>query len=131
MLAGTAFDYLLRLEWRRRGPEVAAAQWVAELLPDLIGKENNSTIASMDIVHGVDARCCLPPKEIAARARSILRDARAAFVDYIKRKMPTTDEQAELARHAIRSADSDRVIRALQLGPGFEEASSEHIEGLV
>ena len=131
-LVGTAFDYLLRFELERRAPHAISTPWVAEAAPDLIWRKISETSSGgMDLLTDVEPEQHLFPDEVAALMRTMLENAKAAVAAYLKLKAPTTDDQAELAAHAIRLGKLDPVVRAWKLDPAFQEASPEDVQDLV
>lgn len=68
--------------------------------------------------------------EIAARARRVVRKARAAVEAYQKLKRPSNARRAELAAHAIRLAQLDTHPSG-RLDPGFEEADPDDVNDLL
>ena len=102
MLVGTAFDYLIRFEIRRRAPHAIARQWVAEHAPDIIWHEDEKGAVGMDLLTDADPADHLPPEEVARRIRRILADARAAVNAYQATQAPTDAQRAELSGHALR-----------------------------
>jgi hypothetical protein len=131
MLVGTAFDYLLRFELQRRAPHAASERWVAESAPDRVWRKTDSGSIEWDLLKDAAPSQYLPPKEVAARARRLVENAKAALASYAGLSSPTSANQAELAGHAIRLAKLDSVYRAGKLEPVFEEAAPEDVQDLV
>ncbi|MGH8128091.1 MAG: hypothetical protein ACRETC_06950 [Gammaproteobacteria bacterium] len=153
VLAGTAFDYLLRFELQRRAPHAISERWVAERVPEIIWgeigqpppwmlwggsdyppewdlEEGDPVHGGLDLLADVPSDQYMPPKEVAKRAFVIVENAKKAMVAYVKAQ-PTAAMQAELAAHAIKLAKLDSVCRTGRLEPGFGQASPEDVQDLI
>lgn len=131
MLVGTAFDYFLRFELKRRAPHAIAERWVAEYAPDIIWRKTEKGAVGMDLLTDAASVDYMPPEKVAECFRRILVDAKAAVAAFIKSKAPSREMQADLAGHAIRLAKLDSVYRAWRLDPRFQEADPEDVQDLV
>lgn len=124
-MVGTAFDYLLRFDLRRRAPHAISEQWVAEHASGIISKAVKGAVSFMhlskddkgvvSLVTGPDPGMADEElaKETAGRAHAVVDKAKSAVAAYTKNKSPTLPEQADLAGHAIRLAKLDVMYRAL------------------
>ena len=158
-VVGSAFDYLLRFELRRRAPHAMARCWTAELAPDLIwqhgdrgtgsfmnlSKDDQGTISVLTVRRIVGQQAVKDPhaglldpmemeelaKEVAGRVRPVIEKANLAHAGYLKNTSPTRPEQAELAGHAIRLAKLDDLPAARRFDSTFEEAAAEDVEDLL
>jgi hypothetical protein len=144
MLVGTAFDYLLRFELKRKAPHAVAGQWGAELAPGcirsmLLRRDEEGRITpvlpdpnTMSIPFSMSAELGLA-EELAERACAIVEKARAAVTCYQSNKSPSRTEQADVAGHAIRLAKLEDVYRRSELlgAASFEEPAPEDVEDLL
>lgn len=126
-LVGVAFDYLLRFELQRRAPQAQASTWVAE--------------SALKFLEQYSSRIRITPPEMTVPgedvydlglgAYRVVEDAKSAVAAYVRKKRPRSSERAELARHALRLARLDAVVRALVLDLRFEQADAEDAEDLL
>jgi hypothetical protein len=127
-LVGTAFDYLLRFELQRRAPHSVAERWVAEYVPDRLYFRREFAGGSMEgsvvdfATLPVDPKGAGDPlrvaREAAEQARQIVERARVAFLAYREAKAPARAAKEGLARHALRLAKLDPVLRSGYADPG-------------
>jgi hypothetical protein len=73
----------------------------------------------------------LRPKEVSARARKIVEEAKAAVATYLRLRRSSRATQTDLAAHAVRLAYLEDVYRASRLDPAFEVADPEDVEDLL
>jgi len=132
---GQAFDYLLRIELKRRAPHAVSRRTVNELAPLLFsviaasGSEGVSMYRS--IVCGAGALNPIPPKEAAEKAWRVVTEAAASVANYIAATPPSRCQLSELASHTIRLAKLDSVRRAGRSDLQFEHTSPEDVQDLV
>lgn len=124
-LAGTAFDYLLRFELKRRAPHAKDRKWVAEGAPFLLTRRVVDPNATLD----PEAEFALSDRSM--RVDAVCRSARKALRAYLKVPTPTAEAQKALAAWAVRLAKIDAVVRGRGLDPTFEDAAPELAEELV
>lgn len=104
---GTAFDYLLRFEIKRRAPNAVEREyWVAEPGP-------------------------FPDAKTLDRAFQITASARIAYAEYLRTERPRRAQLEQLAAHAIRLAKVDVIVRSGYIDPTLEEADPSDIEDLT
>jgi hypothetical protein len=125
MLVGTAFDYLLRFEIKRRAPHAVCQRWIAELVPDMIWSKTDTGSFGLLLGEGIE------PEQLAQHARKIVQDGLVALEAYTSCPAPTPVQQADLAAHAIRWAKLDSVARVRKLDPQFAEAAPEDVQDLL
>lgn len=135
---GTAFDYLLRFELQRQAPHAVARQWVAEAALDRIWGERDGIGWYMDPRRSSqnDDEASVGPDEkvvweLAQRVRTVIQEAKEAVAIYTKSRKTTKANREELASHALRLAQLDRVIREWDLDPQFEAVDSADVGDLL
>lgn len=114
-IVGTAFDYLLGIELKRRAPHAKGGRCIAHPGQGISG------ISVCEFMEKRDKIC------------EIHFNATTAHANYLRTPEPTHSQQAEVAALAIRSAKLDSQSRVGQLNPHFEfeEAAQEDIEDLL
>lgn len=132
-LTGTAFDYLLRFELKRRVPHARDDAWVAEIVPQIIhGPSDTPGVwVSRDFLAGRDDVPYVPPPLLAEAVESVCRAARTAVSAYVRESHPTAAAVRTVAGWAVRLAKLDGVYRRGEFDPSFEEAPAVLVEELV
>jgi len=124
-LIGTAFDYLLRFELKRRATHAVERGWVAVQVAGLI----NTSTGEMYLERG---RLIVKPQgkdaELARRAVRVVQRAQADVEAYRREE---ASDLRPLAAHALRLAKLDVFYRAGVLDPTFEETESDDVEELL
>lgn len=140
-LIGTAFDYLLRFEIQRRAPHAITGEWVAEHAADLLGKEEGNFATWVSLTE--DGNGLVRPaqdesemddelsEKVCRYAHNVVENAKSTVAAYVVNELPTRQEQAEMAAHAIRLANLDPFLRELQLNSGFDEVNNDDVEELL
>ncbi len=134
-LVGTAFDYLLRFEIKRRYPHAVTQDWVAEASLDLlheepvrVSKDGRVRATILQLAGGKP----LDPEthaRLRARAEQLVADAKAAVREFTKRASP--DGVEDLAAHAFRLARLDGVFRGGRVDPAMAEVDGEDVHDLL
>src|SRR6266851_4039234 len=91
-LVGTAFDYLLRFEMKRRAPHAQDKPWVAEAA--------HLRISNLHIFPHLQeqvAACGWKDYEVVAFCEGILSEAKAAYLSFVKMASPTSSQLATVA----------------------------------
>ena len=131
-MVGTAFDYLLRFELRRRAPHAVVRKWIAEYAPDLLWRETPKFSGGFDLLRVSSGTTEYKlPEEVGKRARGILNNAKRDVSTYLKTKNPDRSQVCDLAAHAIRLSKLDTVFRTFSLDPCFHIADTEDVEDSV
>ena len=109
-LVGTAFDYLLRFEIRRRFGRADVKRWVAE--------------AAVDQLEDAGVRS-------HSAARSLLNRISKVVEDFASTESPSQDIFRTLAGDAIRLAKLDPIYRAGVFDPTFDVADPDDVRDLL
>ncbi len=140
---GTAFDYFLRFDLRRRAPHAVARDWIADSVPDVFYSTTvNPGGVRASALSPEDLEALAPPgfqfanletaKKLRERAAAILAVAHAAEEAHARSAAPTPADLRELARHALRLAMLDPVFREYRARPStFAEPADEDVQELV
>ena len=145
-LVGTAFDYLLRFELRRRAPHAVSYPWVAEHVPEMFlhdfTRPEIGAVGTILPPTGRDAVRMLaagyPRDEIEAarglreRARGIVEQAKDAVDGFALNRSPSADDFRFLARQALQLARLEAVFRCGRMFPRvFDEPDVEDVKDLL
>jgi hypothetical protein len=145
-LVGTAFDYLLRFELRRRAPHAVTYPWVAEYAPRMFFQE--FALPEVKVVRGI-----IPPsgveavrmlaagdsrdqvevaKTLSERARDIVERAKVAANAFALNPFPTVVDFEYSARQALQLAALDEVFRSGRMHVGvFDKPDSDDVDDLL
>jgi hypothetical protein len=146
-LIGTAFDYLLRFELRRRAPHAVVAKWIADAAPDKfwcettgLGHSVGRSRVSDEQLIILDANARFDPhgcaRQFRQQAAALLARAHSAEESYVRQQEPSKVNVADLARHALRLAALDPIVRVsmftvLRDFEPFAEPSDQDVQELV
>jgi len=109
-LVGTAFDYFLRFEIKRRAPHAKDGMWTAEATHILVSNLHLSPLLKEQV-----AFCGWKDYELVDFCDRILHEAKAAYSAFAKTPSPSSSQLAILAGHAIRLARLDAIYRARRI----------------
>lgn len=129
---GTAMDYLLRFEIERRVPSIKSDPWVAEVaveyfcervdrLTDRAGKSEFNLSLSYIVEQWYHALAM----------RNLVKAARESWKLFRAMKSPESKMTREMARHALRLAKLDPLVRAGWFDDNFRECDDEDVEELL
>ena len=122
---GTAFDYLLRFELRRRVRDAVEGPWLAERASEGGGFD-------VRVFHQRGSKAFMAhQKRQEHRIKRVLREGKDAIAAYRGKRRPSARDLAELAGHALRFASLDEVYRSGTLAPDFHVAPKEQVAELV
>lgn len=132
-MVATAFDYLLRFELERVAPHAVTRRWTAEGALDLICYPSaNGTLAGLGVrVADSDELQAGDLPRLADKARAVIARAKESVYDYVAEAMPDPDLRRVVAKHAIRLARLDPVVRTGHLDQEFETAPAEDVDDLL
>jgi len=125
-LVGTAFDYLFRFEVQRRNPNAKSTGWVASMAVELLKPDLSEEAGTARQWPGVP-----DPIGLANEGDDILKEARAAHLQYLRLRDPTTEQVAEVASHALRLAKLDFIYRAGFIDPDLKGVDPLDVRDLV
>lgn len=155
-LIGTAFDYLLRFEIKRRVPHAVERRWVASTVADgicQIPKEELRRFCALRTDFQLDELKYDSNEEVdreirGARTvrthledpceiyyfravREVVNKAEDDIAAYRANRRPSIGEQKQAAYQALRLAKIDAVKRAAKVDATFEQVDRDDIEELV
>lgn len=136
MLIGTAFDYLLRFELRRRCPDAIDSDWVADRALARIQPRETSGgvyVQEMPKITGLpgDEGVHIPADDIVESVETAVLRAKESYSRYMQSESVECLQQQELAAHALRLAQIDGIVRARMLAYDFEQVEQEEVDDLV
>ncbi len=131
-LIGTAFDYFLRFELKRRAPHSIETEWVAEhcVRTTSTAERGNSMVFGPVSISGDEGSLTLLDS-MAEVVPSVIRKARADVADYVSSNFANQAARSSIAAHAIRLAKIDAIYRAGYLDPTLADALPEDVEELL
>jgi len=118
-LLGTAFDYLLRIELKRRFPHARTRRWVAELGPAAI-----LTCPGLEFLEQ-------DPRTIVAKASASLARAMEYAEAFARLRRPSTRRLIECAGHSLQLARLDLPYRCRFVDPDLGRVSKRDVDELV
>jgi hypothetical protein len=114
-IIGTAFDYMVRFELKRRAPHAVEPEWLAESAHRLL---------ELSLARPLGAG---EPERVGKAVTA----ARLAVAEHRARGEASAADVGVLAAHALRLAAIDSVRRAGKLDPDFDQVDTEGVADLV
>jgi hypothetical protein len=109
-IVGMGFDYLLRMELKRRAPWAICKHWVAEnaAVAFFVDVPDEKTL--MARFPGKDLRAVM--KKMEETTAQIVNDARHEYAAYCNQAEPTQADKRRMAHHSLRLAHVEVLFRA-------------------
>jgi hypothetical protein len=109
-IAGTAFDYLLRMDLMRRAPWAVCEHWVAEnaAVTFFVDSPDEKTLSKRFPGKSLQALM----HQMEETARQIVTEAQRDCDTYYSLSNPTLADVRRMARHSIRLAHAEVIFRA-------------------
>jgi hypothetical protein len=126
-LVGTAFDYILRFELKRRAPYARDGMWTAEATYVLVSNLH----LSPNLRQQVQASG-LKEDALVEFCDDVVSEAKEVYSTFVKTPSPTPTQLAIIAGHAIRLARLDPIFRTRRIDETFvEDPDPADVEDLM